>query len=100
MSRCSSQTSSVWWKPLPAEKLNQGGADAGVDRQAGELLQLLVRLEQVHLDAGDHLGDRQVRDVGEGLLAEAEEVEVGGVAEVEELEVVLPELERQVHQPV
>ena len=66
----------------------------------GQDLQLLVRSEQVDLDAGHHLGDPEVGDRGEGLLAEAEEVEVGGVAEVEELEVVLPDLEDEVLEPV
>ena len=37
---------------------------------------------------------------GNGRLQNAEEVQVGGVAEVEELEVVLPQLEGQVEQPV
>ena len=58
---------------------------------ARELLQFLVRTEQVDVDAGDHLRDGLVGDRREDLLAEAEEVEVGGVAEVEELEVVLPQ---------
>ena len=49
---------------------------------------------------GHHLGDGLVRDRRKQLLAEPEEVQVGGVAEVEELEVVVPQLERQVHQPV
>src|ERR671910_771420 len=80
--------------------LPEGAVDAAVDGQAGQLLELLVRLEQVDLDPGDHLGDGQVGDAGEGLLAEPEEVQVGGVAEVEELEVVLPQLQGQVDQLV
>ncbi len=72
----------------------------GVDRHAGEALELLVRPEQVDLDAGHHLRDGQVGDARPRLLAEAEEVQVGRVAEVEELEVVLPQLQRQVEQAV
>ena len=90
----------------PVEHL-AAGARAGepvrqaeLDRELGQLLELLVRLEQVDLDPGHHLGDGLVRDGREQLLAAAEEVQVGGVAEVEELEVVVPQLERQVHQPV
>jgi hypothetical protein len=69
----------------------EGAVDPQLDRLAGEVLELLVGPEQVDLDPGDHLGDRQVGNRGEGLLAELEEVEVGGVSEVEELEVVLPD---------
>ena len=74
--------------------------DPELDRELGQLLDLIVRPEQVDLDPGHHLGDRLVRDGREQLLAAAEEVQVGGVAEVEELEVVLPQLQGQVDQPV
>ena len=80
----------------PGEPVRQ----AEFDRELGQLLDLLVRLEQVDLDPGHHLGDGLVGNGREQLLAAAEEVQVGGVAEVEELEVVVPQLERQVHQPV
>ena len=74
--------------------------EAGVDGLLGQHLELLVRPEQVDLHAGDHLGDAEVGDRREGLLAEPEEVEVGGVAQVEELEVVLPRLEAEVLESV
>ena len=74
--------------------------DAQVDGQAGQALELLVGPEQVDVHAGHHLGDAQVGDRRERLLAEPEEVQVGGVAEVEELEVVLPGQQDQVLEPV
>jgi hypothetical protein len=119
---CSIQILSWLEKPDPVEKLNllerrdpglaglalgaqrltgaldvaelEGVGDTGVDGHAGEALELLVRAEQVDLDARDHLGDGEVRDARERRLAEAEEVEVRRVAEVEELEVVLPQRAR------
>ena len=70
------------------------------DGELGQLLQLVVRAEQLHVHALHHGGDGLVGDVGEHLLAEAEEVQVGDVAEVEELEVVLPVLVGELDQPV
>jgi hypothetical protein len=69
-------------------------------RRPGQRLELLVGPEQVDLHARHHLGDGQVGDAGEGLFAEPEVVEVGGVAQVQELEVVLPQLEGEVDEPV
>ena len=74
--------------------------DAAAHGQPGELLQLVVGPEQVDVDAGDHLGDREVGDRRERGLAEPEEVQVGRVAEVEELEVVLPQGHRVVQEAV
>ena len=39
--------------------------DPAADRQPGELLELVVGTEEVDVDAGDHLGDREVGDRGE-----------------------------------
>ena len=41
---------------------------AGVDREPREAAQLGVRLEEEHVDAGDHLRDVLIGDVGEGVL--------------------------------
>ena len=71
-----------------------------LDRELGQLAQLVVGPEQVDLDALDHLRDAEVGDAGEDLLAEAEEVQIRGVAEVEELEVVLPGLVAELDRPV
>ena len=62
----------------------------GVEREPREALELGVRLEQEHVDAGDHLRDVLVGDVGQRALAEAGERRVRAVAEQQELEVVLP----------
>ena len=88
----------------------QGGADVvrvpevrlqpQLDGEFSEVLELVIRAEEFHVDALHHGGDGLVRDVGEDLLAEVEEVQVGDVAEVEELEVVLPVLVRQLDQSV
>jgi len=63
-------------------KVQTGIYPAEFGRELSQLLDLVVRLEQVDLDTGHHLRDRLVRDGREQLLAEAEEVQVGGVAEV------------------
>ncbi|CAH0326244.1 hypothetical protein SRABI128_05218 [Microbacterium sp. Bi128] len=81
-----------------------GAAEVGLDPkfhgELGELLELVIRAEELHVHALHHGGDGLVRDVGEHLLAEVEEVQVGDVAEVEELEVVLPVLVGQLDEPV
>ena len=119
MSRWSSHTLSVEYMPLPEEKLNHGSFAASQAREpllpAGRRRrprapgrrcrsparrrcrarrraassELVVGPEQVDLDALHHLRDAEVGDPRERLLAEPEEVQVGDVAEVEELEVVL-----------
>ena len=66
--------------------------DADLHRELGELLQLVVGAEQVDLDALHHLRDSLIGDRRELALQESEEIEIGGVAEVEELEVILPGL--------
>ena len=76
------------------------GLQPEFDGELGQLLELVVRAEQFHVHALHHGGDGLVRDVGEDLLAEVEEVQVGDVAEVQELEVVLPVLVGELDQPV
>ena len=75
-------------RPRPPRRRRRSPSSIGA---LGEALELLVGPEEDDVDAGDHLRDRLVGDVGEALLAELVEDEVGGVAEVEELEVVLPD---------
>ena len=70
--------------------LDERAVDAGVDRQPRQPAQLGVGPEQQHVDAGDHLRDVLVGDVGQVALAEVRERRVGAVAEQQELEVVLP----------
>ena len=74
--------------------------ESGVHHLLGNHLQLFIRPEQIDLDAGHHLGDAEIGDRWEGLLAEPEEVEIGGVAEIEELEVVLPDPQDQILEAV
>ena len=74
--------------------------DAELDGQLGELLQFVVRAEEVDVHALHHLGDRLIGDGGELLLEEAEEVEIGGIAEVQELEVILPGLVQKLDRAV
>ena len=69
--------------------LLDGLRHAELEREPGEALELLVRTQDEEVDARDHLRDRLVRDVRERLPAELVEDEVGAVAEVQELEVVL-----------
>ena len=64
--------------------------DLRLDRELREAEQLTARLEQDHVDAGDHLRDVLLRDVRQRALAEVGERDVGAVAEQQELEVVLP----------
>ena len=64
--------------------------DAELHRAAREAPHLLVRPEDLRLHARHHARDGLVADLGEGLLAEAEEREVGAVPEQQELEVVVP----------
>ncbi len=75
----------LWRAPL-----DECRAHPGVDGETGEALELGIRDEEQHVDAGDHLGDVLVGDVGEDALAEVGERRVGPVAEEEELAVVLP----------
>ncbi len=69
---------------------DERAVDPGVERQLREPAQLGVGAEQQHVDAGDHLRDVLVGDVGQLALAEVRERRVGAVAEQQELEVVLP----------
>ena len=71
-----------------------------LERERGEPLQLRVRTPEDGVDPRDHLRDRLVGDVGEGLPAKLVEDEVGAVAEVEELEVVLPDAIEPFQEPV
>ena len=74
--------------------------DAELDGELGEFLQLIVGLEQVDLDALHHLGDGLIGNGRELLLHEAEEIEIGGIAEVQELEVILPRLVEELDRSV
>ncbi len=80
--------------------LGQRVVDAEVDGQPREFLQFVVGAEQIGIDALYHARDRLIRHIGELLLHEGEEVEIGGVTEVQELEMILPraivELDRAV----
>ena len=62
---------------------------AQLECEPREAPELVVRAQDEHVDARQHLRDRLVRDVGEGLATALVEDEVGAVAEVQELEVVL-----------
>ncbi|MBW8737618.1 MAG: hypothetical protein JF621_10955 [Streptomyces turgidiscabies] len=73
---------------------------AQFDGELRQSLQLVVRTEQFHVHALDHGRDSLVGDTGEPLSARPEEVQVGRVADVEELEVVLPGPVAQRQQPV
>ena len=70
--------------------LGERRVHAGVDREPREAAQLRVRPEEEDVDAGHHLRDVLVGDVGEGGLAELRERHVRAVAEQQELGVVLP----------
>ena len=74
--------------------------DAEFERSGCQSLEFLVGAEQDDVDPADHFRDRLVRDVGEVLLAQLVEHEIGGVAEVQELEVVLPDAVDAFEQPV
>ncbi len=73
-------------RPLLAECC----VDPCLERQPSQPAQLGVGPEQKDVDAGDHLRDVLVRDVGKLRLAELRERRVRAVAEQQELEVVLP----------
>lgn len=74
--------------------------DAQFHRCTSQTAQLTVGPEQVDVDAGDRARDLQVAELRQQLPAELEVVEVRGVAEVEELEVVLPQLDAQIEHVV
>ena len=57
--------------------------------QPGKAHELVVRPKRHDVDPGDHPGDRLIGDVGERLSADLVEGEVGPVAEMDELEVVV-----------
>ena len=84
--------------PLGAERDDR--VDTELDGPAGQLLQLVVGFVHDHVDARDHLRHALRRDAGEELLHEVEEEHVGRIAEVQELEVVLPALDAQIDQVV
>src|SRR3954465_2624175 len=66
-----------------------GCADSQLERETSEAPKLVVGAQDEDIDARDHLRDGVLRDLGEGSPAEVVEDEIGGVAEIEELEVVL-----------
>ena len=80
--------------------LDERPVDARVDRQLRELAQLGARLEEQHVDPGDHLRDVLVGDVRQLALAELGERHVRAVAEQQELEVVLPHQVEAAERPV
>ena len=86
--------------PASTEPVFSASRDAELHRQLGELLQFVVGAEQIDVDALHHLGDRLVGNARELPLQEAEEIEIGGIAEIEELEMVLPGLVEQLDRPV
>ena len=77
----------------PQFLLVPGRLDAGrhseLERPAGEPAQLLVRAQDEDVDPRNHRRDRLVGDAGEGPPAQLVEEEVGPIAQVVELEVVL-----------
>ena len=74
--------------------------EAELDRQPGETLELIVRPEGDEVEARDHLRDRLVGDVRERLAADLIEDEVGTVAEVDQLEVVVANAVQSLEQTV
>ena len=71
-----------------------------LDSELSEILELVIGTEENRVHTHHHLGDSQVGDAREGFLAETEEVQVGNVTEVQELEVVLPVLVGQLDEAV
>ena len=69
-------------------------------RLLGQPLQLVVGPVQLDVQAADHARDGLVGDVRERALAQPEERQVGGVADVEQLEVVLVGLVHRGHEVV
>ena len=80
-------------------RIDAGAAalDATLAREAAHLL---VRTEDLRVDASHHARDRLVADLRKGLLAEGEEGHVGAVAEQQELEVVVPHPEVAFERPL
>ena len=76
------------------------GCDVELHRELGQLLQFIVGPEQIDIDALHHLGNRLVGNVGELSLEEAEEIQIGGIAEVQKLEMILPGLVEKLDRPV
>ena len=64
--------------------------DVELDGAARQAPQLIVGPEDLRFDTRHHPRDRLVGDLRESLLAEAEEGQVGAVAQQQELEVVVP----------
>ena len=77
-----------------------GRAYPELEREPREPPELVVRPQDEHVDPRDHPGHRLLRDPGKGLPAEIVEEEVGPVAEVEELEVVLQDAVEALEQAV
>ena len=73
---------------------------AQLDGEVSEVLELVIWTEQNRVHTHNHLRDSKVRNSGECFLAEHEEVEVGNVTEVKELEVVFPVAVDEVDQTV
>ena len=84
----------------PGSGDGQRPVDAQFDSEPGQFPELGVRPEQLHVHARDHRRDALVRDIREPLLTEIEEIQVGRVAEVQELEVVLEGTVTQGEEPV
>ena len=74
--------------------------DTLVEGDLGQTFKFVIRPEEVNFDAGHHFGDRLVGNIGESFFAEAKEVEIGGIAQVEELKVILPPFVSHLQQPV
>ena len=72
--------------------VDEGSVDAAVERCARERLQLVVGPEHRRVVAADHLRHRLHAHVGEDLVAELEERQVGAVGQQQQLEVQLVQL--------
>ena len=76
------------WSP----RSRRSSCSMQLDGEMRELLQLVIGTEQFGIDALHHLGDGLIGNGRELALHEAEEIKIGGVTEVQELEMVLPDL--------
>jgi len=74
--------------------------ELGLDRQSRQADEFGVRLVHDHVDTRDHLGEGRYRDVREDRVGGVDEGDVGGVPEIQELEVILPHLQAHVDQLV
>ena len=69
---------------------SQMGGDTRGHGQFGQCLEFVIGAEQITVHALYHFGDGLIRDGGELRFQETEEIQIGGIAEVQEFEVVVP----------